>query len=383
MNEIGTSYCPVCWAPTQGWLEIDESVYLGRRCNQHGVMRSMIFSSADYFDAAESLSNSQVLVSDRCLVVEVTERCDVGCATCSASSVDFGLDESPADMARGVKRAALSIGASTIALSGGEPLMRTDLWELADAIREFAGRVVLITSGRNIESDKTITAEMAARSSWLEVYLQFDSFDRNILRALRTPLITPELREARLKTCIDTGAATCAVCVVMPDTHAEEIEALVHYLKEEDAAGVTFQPLRRLGRYPVRPTRDERLSTVDGIQRVALGTLCSDELADPFPAQPFDISVAWVGGDDDANPRSFFKPARASTEFRIATSSYWDVTNYFRPHADRQYGYFSMRNAENGAVLLNRHYFDQAEEEGRAFFEKQQTRPFAGVAARR
>jgi uncharacterized radical SAM superfamily Fe-S cluster-containing enzyme len=247
---------------------------------------------------------------------------------------------------------AAAINADVVALSGGEPLMRRDIWEIADALHAKISKVVLITSGRRFESDPVILREIAARAEWLELYLQFDSLRQDVLSRLRSAAITPELRRRRLKLALDTGAAVSAVCVVLPDSPELEIGELTVFLQSQGAAGVTFQPLRRLGRHPATTTGSTRLGTVDVIQKLALEALgAAPNDGFPFAPQPYDISVSVVTEGTAVNADRFFLSG-PTKGFRVATASYWDYTNYFEPLASCGQYYFYMNTQP-----LNARYF--------------------------
>jgi 7,8-dihydro-6-hydroxymethylpterin dimethyltransferase len=228
MNTAGVCYCPDCVRKLDGRVTVDEHVWLVRHCPEHGRKKTMLFESPAFLSEALAIANaSNQVARQTALIVEVTERCDVGCATCSASSTIAGSDLSAQEIVTLALKRAETIGAKVIALSGGEPLMREDLWEIADQLHRSVPKIVVITSGRGFEADQRISKKIAARAAWLEIYLQFDSLRDDVLLALRTPLITSELRKKRLKQAVETGAATTAVCVVSPDSSEQEIGTIL------------------------------------------------------------------------------------------------------------------------------------------------------------
>lgn len=356
MFNTGTTYCPISANELRGTLRFEDGVRLTRRCHPHGQFSNLIYADETYFDECVRSASLGETQSEKCLVVEITDRCDVGCATCSACSVDYGQDEPVFALIAAVRAAAHKCGANVVALSGGEPLMRDDIWVIADLIKAFTDRVVLITSGRGFETDRSILQEIAARSDWLEVYLQFDSLNQQTLRSMRTEDMTPELRKERLRLAVQTEAVVTAVCVVSDFTADDEIKQLTDFLISSDAGGVTFQPLRELGRFPAKQSDREYLRTVDGIQRAALSTISKFADPTPFSGQPFDMAVSWLKGTPHSG---FFVDRKFGDDFRIATSSYWDLTNYFSPLAEGNPAYFFIQGRKNEVLMLNRHYFDQ------------------------
>src|SRR5712691_4755963 len=126
MNLTGKSYCPFCLRELEGRLVLDEQVSLVRRCPEHGDQITPLFRSPEYLSKA-LIAHTAPVQQRHCLVMEVTDRCDVGCATCSASSTLSGRERSSRDLVGSAIIAAKDLGADVVALSGGEPLMREDL----------------------------------------------------------------------------------------------------------------------------------------------------------------------------------------------------------------------------------------------------------------
>lgn len=356
MQPLGKCFCPYCKQVLVGHIEVDDHVWLARRCPEHGQVRTILYWSPSYFQLAV---DQRQAVPQKCLIVEVTERCDVGCATCSARSISIGKERSATAVVEGALADAGALGASVVALSGGEPLMRADLWTIVDALSAEFAKIVLITSGRNFENNAAILADLAARKDRLEVCLQFDSLDNEVLKAIRTPAMDAELRKTRLRLSVATGVPITAVCVVPPLASEQSVAELARFCRDEGAAGVTFQPLRQLGRFPSVTAVDSKMTAGDHIQALALQGLGIESDPVPFVQQPFDISVAMTDGVRLVNSDTFFQPAAAQPLFRVATSSYWDHNNYFAPLASAQPYYFSV----GGGMPLNAWYFAEAREE--------------------
>lgn len=355
MEASGLCYCPICLRELSGRLVLDEHVWLSRQCPEHGLVQTMLFDEPSFFTSAMNVAAASRLAPGRtALVAEVTERCDVGCATCSASSTMTGDDRDAGSLVTSILERAGSTGADVIALSGGEPLMRADIWDIIDALHRTIPKLVIITSGRGLESSPALLDAIAARADWLEIYLQFDSLRDEVLTALRTPAMTAALRRERLRLTTGTGAATTAVCVIPPDSSAQEVGALARFCRDANAAGVTFQPLRGLGRYPPNGIVTGPMVTIDHIQACALealGVACPEPR--PFAQQPFDMTVAFVSGTEAVTSDRFFLVERHDGGFRVATSSYWDFANYFGPMASRMPCYFHVADGQS----LNAHYF--------------------------
>src|SRR6187402_16537 len=89
------------------------------------------------------------------LLFELTYRCPLQCAFCY-NPVDFArtTDElATADWLR-VLREARELGAVQLGLSGGEPLMRADVEEIAAEARRLGFYTNLITSGVGLTQER-------------------------------------------------------------------------------------------------------------------------------------------------------------------------------------------------------------------------------------
>ena len=91
------------------------------------------------------------------MVWNITRRCNLSCMHCYADSHDRAY---PGELTTAEGRALVddlaSFGAPTVIFSGGEPLIRPDVFELAAYARERGLRAVLSTNG-------TLITEEAAR----------------------------------------------------------------------------------------------------------------------------------------------------------------------------------------------------------------------------
>ena len=96
---------------------------------------------------------------------------------------------------------------------------------------------------------------------------------------------------------------------------------------------------------------------IDHIQRCALrGLGLEGYQPTPFEQQPFDITVTFVDGGLPLSQSQFFLERSAKTLFRVATSSYWDMTNYFAPFARSGLYFFYSSFGQP----LNARYFSPA-----------------------
>ncbi len=105
-----------------------------------------------------------VTASLRLVAWEITRRCNLSCAHCRASSEDrFYEDELSIDESYQVIDGVRSVGQPILILTGGEPLVRPDVFEIAGYAVKKGLRVVMGTNGT------LITKALAAKLSEVPV----------------------------------------------------------------------------------------------------------------------------------------------------------------------------------------------------------------------
>lgn len=107
------------------------------------------------------------------MVWNVTQRCNLHCAHCYADSHDRDY-EGELSHEEGLDLIAqlADFGVPTVLFSGGEPLSRPDLLDLAGAARDAGLRTVLSTNGTLIDDEK---AEAIAEAGFSYVGISFDA----------------------------------------------------------------------------------------------------------------------------------------------------------------------------------------------------------------
>jgi len=82
-----------------------------------------------------------------CMVLELTNRCNFRCKHCFASRDKEEANELPLDVVVRVVHEANELNVLNVALTGGEPLLRKDLFEILEAINDEGMSTLLLTNG--------------------------------------------------------------------------------------------------------------------------------------------------------------------------------------------------------------------------------------------
>ena len=214
------SVCPVCLAriPAERVAYGDE-VYLEKTCPQHGFTRTILWRGSPEYGSwmRDKIPNHPTypftavdkgcpfdcgLCADHrqqpcCVLLEVTQRCDLGCPVCFASSEEgIGTDTDMQTIELSYQRMLEVGGPFNIQLSGGEPCVRNDLAQVIEMGREMGFTYFQVnTNGLRIARDPAYLDQL--KEAGLQVvYLQFDGTNDAIYERLRGRRVLQEKIQA-------------------------------------------------------------------------------------------------------------------------------------------------------------------------------------------
>lgn len=211
--------------------------------------------------------------------IEVTQRCDLGCPICYASSEMEGGPEDGTEGAKDETRERIAFqleslwrasGACNVQLSGGEPTMREDLPEIvAMARRRGFAFVQLNSNGLRLGREAGYASRL--REAGLDsVYLQFDGPDDDVFSALRgRPLLESKLEAVRR--CAEAGLGVVLVATLVPGVNTGTLGKLLRLALELGPAvrGLHMQPVSSFGRVPWKLPDAPRLTLPEIMRELA------------------------------------------------------------------------------------------------------------------
>jgi hypothetical protein len=182
-----------------------------------------------------------------------------------------------------------------VQISGGEPTLHPEFFAILEAARARPIRHVMInTNGLRLAREPDFVARLAEQRRGLEIYLQFDSLEREALMNLRGADLR-RVRQDALENLERHGISTTLVVTVKRGVNETEIGPIVrHALDWRCVRGVTFQPIQDAGRNENFDKRTDRVVLSDIRRRVIAdsGVFGEDDVI-PLPCNPETISIAY------------------------------------------------------------------------------------------
>lgn len=136
-----------------------------------------------------------------------------------------------------------------VQISGGEPTIHPQFFEIMEIAKSKPIKhLMLNTNGIRIANDPGFAEKLATYAPEFEVYLQFDSFKKEVLEDFRGKDLT-DVRMKALEKLNELNLSTTLVVVLQKDKNTDEIGKIIDFaLKQKCVRGVTFQPVEIAGR---------------------------------------------------------------------------------------------------------------------------------------
>lgn len=229
-------------------------------------------------------------------LIEINEACNLSCPVCFAeSSVKRQGHRSLVEIEAMLDAVVASEGEpDLVQLSGGEPTIHPQFFEILDAARRRPIRHLMVnTNGLRIAQEPGFAARLAGYMPGFEVYLQFDSLRREALMDLRGADLTRVRRQA-LEALEQHNISTTLVVTVKKGVNDDEIGAIVREaLNWRCVRGVTFQPIQDAGRNDGFSPGEHRIVLSEIRRRVAEAGVFALEDMIPLPCNPDQISIGY------------------------------------------------------------------------------------------
>jgi uncharacterized radical SAM superfamily Fe-S cluster-containing enzyme len=181
-----------------------------------------------------------------------------------------------------------------VQISGGEPTIHPQFFEILDAVKARPIRHVMInTNGVRIAQDPAFVERLTSYAPRLEVYLQFDSLNDEALMNLRGARLS-RIRQTALEALERVGLSTTLVAVVKRGVNDQEVAPIIeHALTWKCVRGVTFQPVQDAGRNEGFDGKANRILLTQIRREVAKAGVFGREDMIPLPCNPDQICIGY------------------------------------------------------------------------------------------
>ncbi|BBM84772.1 radical SAM protein [Candidatus Uabimicrobium amorphum] len=326
--ELTNSVCSQCLKKLEAKIVFqNDRVYMLKNCLEHGREKVLISSDVEYYKKCRDFNkpgdlplkfNTQVkygcpydcgLCPDHeqhsCLtLIEVTDRCNLTCPTCySVSGPNIGKHRTLEEIERMLDIVVANEGEpDVVQISGGEPTVHPDFFTILDMAKQRPIRHLMVnTNGIRIAKDKKFVEKLATYMPGFEIYLQFDSFDPEVLKSLRGQDLR-EMREQAMRHLNEFDISTTLVVTLQKGLNDTEVGKILDYAVKQDCVrGVTYQPTQIAGRLDNFDPQKDRV-TLGEVRTSILeqSSLFSPQDIVPVPCHPDAIAMAYafkIGGE--------------------------------------------------------------------------------------
>ncbi len=314
------SVCPECLRRIEAnRIREDGAVYLEKTCPQHGHFKTILWRGKPSYESwgagsnrpsqrALSASESKkgcpfdcgLCVDHRqqtcCVLLEVTQRCNMACPFCFAAAPQATPDPSLKEIEAWYRTLLAAGGPFNIQLSGGEPTLRDDLPEIIKMAHSTGFPFVqLNTNGLRLAEDVSYLQRL--KDAGLDcVFLQFDGVTDDVYKRIRgQELLHTKLRV--IEHCRKQCVGVVLVPTLVPGVNTEQIGDILRLAIREMPVvrAVHFQPVSYFGRYPTEPTESDRITLPEVLREIERQTAGEIRASDFYPPSAENAYCSFQG----------------------------------------------------------------------------------------
>ncbi|MGA3301309.1 MAG: radical SAM protein [Candidatus Acidiferrales bacterium] len=321
--DVAITICSVCFRKLEGKIVFEnDNVFLLKRCPEHGAERVLIADDVDYYRKCREVFikkpemplvyNTPVkwgcpydcgLCTDHeqhsCLsLIEVTDSCNLRCPVCYASSGPERVQHRSLALIEKMFDAVVRNEGhpDVVQISGGEPTVHPDFFEIIELAKARPIQHLMInTNGMRVAQDEDFVRRLADTKPDIEIYLQFDSFEREALLDLRGADLRG-VRARALERLNKYNLSTTLVVTLKKGLNDGEIGKIIDFaLTQTCVRGVTLQPIQDAGRLEKFDPATNRLTLTEVRRKILEQTkVFRPEDVIPVPCHPDSLAMAYA-----------------------------------------------------------------------------------------
>jgi tetraether lipid synthase len=183
-----------------------------------------------------------------------------------------------------------------VQISGGEPTIHPEFFEIIELAKARPIQHLMInTNGVRIAQDEKFVRRLEEAKPDIEIYLQFDSFERDALLDLRGADLR-SVRSRALERLNEHNLSTTLVVTLKKGLNDGEIGKIIDFaLTQPCVRGVTFQPIQDAGRLEKFDPAKNRLTLTEVRRKILEQTdMFRPEDVIPVPCHPDALAMAYA-----------------------------------------------------------------------------------------
>jgi len=212
------SLCPKCFKVIDaGVFESNGKIYMRKKCPIHGTSNIIIEESACFYKKIISTKRKR---KKSTLTINLIHKCNNKCRFCYLP--ERQKNEIPT---REIKKQISNFKGKWIRLSGGEPTLRKDLFEIIEFISKNRKESCLLTNGiklSNLEYVKNLK-----RAGLSHVHFSLNSLDKNTLKRIESDILDKKLMA--LKNLKKTGIKIILSFMFIEGENNSEIASMLEF----------------------------------------------------------------------------------------------------------------------------------------------------------
>lgn len=268
------SVCPICLKKIPAKrVKRGEAVYMEKTCPDHGDFEVEVWGGHLSYEDWNRIKDPSSPINPAtgvqrgcpfdcglcpdhrqhscCVLLEVTDRCNLGCPICFASSGDASQDPPIEDLLDTLRDLLTRGGPLNIQLSGGEPSVRDDIPEIIMEGKKMGHPFFqLNTNGIRLATEENY-ARVLAEAGLDCVFLQFDGISDDVYTEIRGRALF-DVKKQAIKACEEAGIGVVLVPTLKEGTNTHQVGDILRFAAENvpTVTGVHFQPMTFAGRFP-------------------------------------------------------------------------------------------------------------------------------------
>jgi uncharacterized radical SAM superfamily Fe-S cluster-containing enzyme len=307
------SICPECFKVLDATIfEEDNKVYIKKECSEHGEFQDVYWSDYEQYKRAEKfrydgegLGNPRTKTEQGCpfdcgicpqhkshtvlAIIDVTNRCNLKCPVCFANAATAGYVYQPSkEEVREMMvnlRSNDPVPATALQLSGGEPTIREDLFELIRMAKELGFRHVEVNTNGLRLAQSVDYCRGLKEAGMSTVYLQFDGLSPEVYQFTRGRDLL-ETKMKAIENCRKAGITSMVLVVTLiKGVNDHEIGDIIRFAVQnfDVIRCINVQPVSLCGRLPEQEREKMRITISDFTRLCEVQTDGKIKVSDFYP----------------------------------------------------------------------------------------------------